>query len=125
VLLASVLCCWRPYCLVGVHNCAVGVHNVLLVSILCCWCPHCAVGVHIVLLASIIVLLVSILCCWRPYCAVGVPAVLVLLLASPYYFWHAVAGGPAFTGFLAVEGVLAVSSVPDDPGVPILTSGFT
>ncbi len=45
------------------------------------------------------------------YCAVGVPAVLVLLLASLYYFWHAVAGGPAVTGFPAVEGVLAVASI--------------
>ncbi len=69
-------------------------------------------------------LLASILCCWRPYCAVGVPVVLVLLLAILYYFWHAVAGGPAFTGFPAVEGVLAVASVPVDPGVPIFASGF-
>jgi hypothetical protein len=45
-LLASILCCWRPYC-------AVGVHIVLLASILYCWRPYCAVGVHIVLLASI------------------------------------------------------------------------
>jgi hypothetical protein len=76
-----------------------------------CWRPYCAVGVHIVLLASK-------LCCWRPYCDVGVPAVLVLLLASLYYFWHAV------TGFPAVEGVLAVASVPADPVVPILAGGF-
>jgi hypothetical protein len=35
VLLASILCCWRPYC-------ADGVHIMLLASILCCWCPCCA-----------------------------------------------------------------------------------
>jgi hypothetical protein len=28
-------------------------------------------------------------------------------------------------GFLDVEGVLTVASVPADPGVPILTGGFT
>jgi hypothetical protein len=28
-------------------------------------------------------------------------------------------------GFLDVEGVLAVASVPADPGVSILTGGFT
>jgi hypothetical protein len=71
------------------------------------------------------VLLASILSCWRLYCAVGVPAVLVLLLARLYYFGHAVAGGPAVTGFHAVEGVLAVASVPADPGVLILAGGFT
>jgi hypothetical protein len=45
--------------------------------------------------------------------------VLVLLLASLYYFWHAVAGGPAVTCFPAVEGVLAVGSAPADPGVTV------
>ncbi len=70
-------------------------------------------------------LLASILCCWCPYCAVGVPAMLVLLLASFYYFWHAVAGDPAVTSFPAVEGVLAVASVPADPGVPILAGVIT
>jgi len=34
-------------------------------------------------------------------------------------FEHAVAGGPAVTGFPAVEGVLVVASVPADPGVYI------
>jgi hypothetical protein len=48
-----------------------------------------------------------------------------VLLASLYYFWHAVAGGPVVTGFHAAEGVLAVVSVPADPGVPILAGGFT
>ncbi len=38
MLLVSILCCWCPYC-------AVGVHIVLLASILCCWRPYCAVGV--------------------------------------------------------------------------------
>jgi hypothetical protein len=50
---------------------------------------------------------------------------LVLLLASLYYFWHAVAGGPTVTGFPAVEGGLAVASVPADPGVPISAGGIT
>jgi hypothetical protein len=75
------------------------------------------VGVHIVLLASI-------LCCWRPYRAVGVPAVLVLLLASLYISGMLLLG-PAVTGFPAFEGVLAVVSVPADPGVPILAGVFT
>ncbi len=39
-------------------------------------------------------------------------------------FKHAVAGGPAVTGFPAVECVLAVASFPADPGVPILVWGF-
>ncbi len=102
MLLASILCCWRPYC-------AVGVNIVLLVYILCCWRPYCAVGVHIVLL-------VSILCCWCPCCAST-----VLLLASLYYFWHAV----AVPGFPAVEGVIAVACVHANPGVHILAGGFT
>jgi hypothetical protein len=33
-------------------------------------------------------------------------------------------GGPAVTGFPAVDGVLAVASFPDDPSVPILAGGF-
>jgi hypothetical protein len=49
--------------------------------------------------------------------------VLVLLLASLYYCWYSVAGGPAVTVFPAVEGFLAVACVPADPGVPIL-AGF-
>jgi hypothetical protein len=48
-----------------------------------------------------------------------------MLLASLYYLWHAVADGPAVTGFPAVEGLLAVASVSADPGVPILAGGFT
>ncbi len=48
-----------------------------------------------------------------------------LLLASLYYFWHAIAGDLAVTGFPAVEGVLAVAIVPADPAVPILAGGFT
>jgi hypothetical protein len=51
--------------------------------------------------------------------------VLVLLLASLYYFWHAVAGGLAITGFPAIEGVIAVASVHADSDVPILAGGFT
>ncbi len=43
---------------------------------------------------------------------------------SPVPFKHAVAGGPAVSGFPAVDGVLEVYSVPADPGVPILAGGF-
>jgi hypothetical protein len=39
-------------------------------------------------------------------------------------FEHAAAGGPAVTGFPAVDGVLAVASFPADPGVPIFAGGF-
>ena len=35
------------------------------------------------------------------------------------------AGGPAVTNFPAVDGVLAVASVPADPCVPILAVCFT
>jgi hypothetical protein len=38
---------------------------------------------------------------------------------------YAVAWGPAVTDFLAVDSILAVTSVPNDPGVPILAGGFT
>ncbi len=47
---------------------------------------------------------------------------LLLLLASLYYFCMLFAGGPAFTGFPAVEDVLAVANVPAD--VPFLAGGF-
>jgi hypothetical protein len=40
-------------------------------------------------------------------------------------FEHAVACGPAVTGFPDVDGALVVASVPADPGVPILADGFT
>jgi hypothetical protein len=40
-------------------------------------------------------------------------------------FEHTVASGPAVTGFLAVDGVLAVASIHADPGVPIVAGGFT
>jgi hypothetical protein len=38
-------------------------------------------------------------------------------------FEHAVAGGLDVTGFPAVDGVLAIASIPADPGVPILVDG--
>jgi hypothetical protein len=37
----------------------------------------------------------------------------------------AVTGGPPVIGFPAVDGVLAVASIPAHPGVPILAGGFT
>jgi hypothetical protein len=89
-----------------------------------CWRPYCPVGVHIVLLASIIVLLASILWCWRPYCADGVPAVLVLLLANLYYFLECCCWRSCSYWLSCCWGVLAVASVPADPGVPILAGDF-
>jgi hypothetical protein len=47
----------------------------------------------------------------------GVAIGVVGVFAVP--FEHAVAGGPAVTGFPAVECVLAVASFLADPGVPI------
>jgi hypothetical protein len=32
--------------------------------------------------------------------------------------------GPAVTGFPVVDGVLAVASIPTDPGVSVLAGGF-
>jgi hypothetical protein len=38
---------------------------------------------------------------------------------------HAAAGGPAVTGFPAVDGILADASTPSDPDFAILAGGFT
>jgi hypothetical protein len=77
----------------------------------------------LLLLASFKFLMVS--CCW-PLCYCDVPDVtngVVGVSAVP--FEHAVASGPAVTGFPAVDGVLAVAiSVPADPYVPILAVVF-
>ncbi len=72
-------------------------------------------------------------CCWRPlsswcwFSAIaevsGVTNGVVDVSAVP--FKKAVAGGPAVTGFSAVEGVLAVARIAADPGVYILAGGFT
>jgi hypothetical protein len=40
-------------------------------------------------------------------------------------FAHDVAGGPAVSGFPAVEDVFAVASIPAGPGVSILAGCFT
>jgi hypothetical protein len=37
-LLASILCCSRPYCALGIQIVMFGVNIVLLASILCYWC---------------------------------------------------------------------------------------
>ncbi len=52
----------------------------------------------------------------------GVTTGVVGVSAVP--FEHAVASGPAVTGFSAVDGVLAVASFPADPSVPILAGGL-
>jgi hypothetical protein len=69
----------------------------------------------LLLLASSKFLMVS--CCWSLcYCNIpGVTNGVVGVSAAP--FEHAVAGGPALTGFPAVDSVLELSSVPGDPGV--------
>ncbi len=74
-------------------------------------------------LSSFKFLMVS--CCWSLcYCwGSGVANGVVGVWAVP--FEHVVAGGPAVTGFPAVDGVLDVASAPADPGVPILAGGFT
>jgi hypothetical protein len=38
---------------------------------------------------------------------------------------HAITGGSAVIGFPDVAGVLALGSIPADPGVPILAGVFT
>ncbi len=38
----------------------------------------------------------------------------------PFEFELAVAGGPVVIGFPVFDGVLAVASIPADPGVPFL-----
>jgi hypothetical protein len=54
-----------------------------------------------------------------------VPGVTNGVGSSAVPFEHAGAGGPAVTGFPAVEGVLAVARFPPNPDVPILAGGFT
>ncbi len=61
----------------------------------------------------------SLCCCCRSWCSQGVVGV------SAVPFEHAVAGGPAVTGFPAAEGILSVASVPAYPCVHILAGGFT
>ncbi len=75
-----------------------GVLLVLMVS--CCW---------------------SLCNCWGSWCCWEFLLFLsnMLLLAS-CCCWH-----PVITGFSAVEGVLAVASIPAYPGVPILAGCFT
>jgi hypothetical protein len=74
-------------------------------------------------------------CCWRPLSSwwfpvsglsaiadvLGVTNVVVGVSAVP--FKNAVAGGPAVTGFPAVD-IVVVANIPADPGVPILAGGF-
>jgi hypothetical protein len=52
-------------------------------------------------------------------------AFLLFVCVSAVPHEHAVAGGFAVTGFPAVDGILAVGSIPSDPGFPILAGGFT
>ncbi len=83
-LMASILCCWHPYC-------AVGLHIVLLAYILCCWRPYCAVGVPAVLVLLLIRL------CYFWHAVSGGPAVTGFL---------------AVEGVLAVASVPADPGVP-------------
>ena len=130
----------------------------LSVSIMCCWHPYCAVGVPADAFSGILVVmslpsavdavmfLLSLLlfglppcCCqlhffckhpcfyWHPYC-IGDPVVAFIpavVGVSAVPFEHAVAGGPAVNGFPAVDSILAVASVFANSGVPILAGGFT
>ncbi len=137
---------WRPYC-VGRQSCCcfhsccclrswvVNGHDIaVILNVACCWryccclCHCCCLqpdsGRHSC-------------CSWRPlsswwFLVAGLSAIadvpgvtngVVGVSAVP--FQHVVAGGPAITGFPAVEGILVVASVPADPGVNILVGGFT
>ncbi len=77
--------------------------------------------VFLLLVASSKFLMVSrcwSLCyCWRSWCKEW--------CCWRYLSNNAVAGGPVVTVFPAVDGVLAVASVPAYPVVPILAGGFT
>ena len=67
-------------------------------------------------------------CCWRPFSSLwvtvaGLPAnagIPGVTSVSEVPFELAVAGGPVVIGFPVVGGVLAVASIPADPGVPFL-----
>ncbi len=48
----------------------------------------------------------------------------MLLAFLAVAFNHAVVGGPSLTGFPAIAGVLAVASIPTDPGISILAVFF-
>jgi hypothetical protein len=76
----------------------------------------------LLLLAAFKFLIVSCcwsLCYWSSWCNNGVVGI------SAVPFEHAVAGGPAVTGFSAVDRFLSVASIPDETVVPILACGFT
>ncbi len=97
-----------------------------LTSKSCCLCHCCCLHqwqAFLLLLVSFKCLTVSccwFLCyCWSSWCNQW------CCWCSCCSFEHAVAGGPAVTSFPAVGGVLAVASVPADPGVHILADGFT
>jgi hypothetical protein len=70
----------------------------------------------ILAVAGVLFKFLIISCCWS-FCYPGVTNCVVGVSAIP--FKHAVAGGPA------VDGFLAVASVPAHLGVPILAGGFT
>ncbi len=100
VLLASIICCWRPYC-------AVGVHNVLLGSLL----------MLVLLLASLYLFLASLLLwisllllmLWCSYCLCYCQPQLHCFCKHPCFWWrpycvggHVVALTPAVSRFSAV-----------------------
>jgi hypothetical protein len=55
----------------------------------------------------------------------GIAGIRGVASISEVPFKFNVASGPAVIGFLAVDGVLAVASIPAHPGIPILAGGFT
>ncbi len=132
----SPFCCWR--CNVPIISIAVGLPPcwcLLCLQASCFWlCPYCVGGPVVAnipavacclllwvvmimqsslccLLLALLMLLVSLMlvcgrhscCCWRPLSSWGFPV----------------------AGLSAVDGILAVASVPADPCVPILAGGFT
>ncbi len=58
-------------------------------------------------------------CCWSPRCCVP-----DIASVSAVPFELGVAGGTAVIGFPAVDSVLAVASIPADPGAHILAGGI-
>ncbi len=106
-VILNAACCWRYGCCLC--HC-------------CCWLPDC--GRHSC-------------SCWHPLSSWWFPVAGLSAIAdvpgvingvvgvSVVPFEPAVAGGPCCYCLPASDGVLAVATVPADPGVPILANGFT
>ncbi len=116
-LLAFILCCWRPYC-------SVGVHIMLLASILCNWRPCCCWLVltisGILVVAGLPSAVDAVMFLLSP-AAVGLPPCCCRLhcfCKHPCFWWHpCYIGGPvvAFTllllAFLLLWAVLILLSL--------------